>query len=93
MCIRDSFKAIKEEADGKQEEILEKGRPGDSTSQYNCCRSVSIVCEGMITLTKRYAKLAEEKLAVEKNPARKKELAMMVETLNWTMENLSLIHI
>lgn len=86
-AIRVGFKVIKEEAQQKIAEILAQTMPGDTLEQYNFYRSVVIVCEGMITLAKRYAALAEEKLAAETNPKRKKELAMMVESLNWIMEN------
>ncbi|MDR1328156.1 MAG: hypothetical protein LBK23_00960 [Oscillospiraceae bacterium] len=86
-AVRVGFKAIKEDADRRQAEILESGMPGDTLNQYNFYRAVSIVSEGMIALTKRYARLAEEKLASERDPARRKELALMAETLNWTMEN------
>ena len=60
--------------------------PGDSNSRYNFYRAIVIVCEGMITLTKRYAAKAKEMLAVEKDPKRK-ELELMAETLQWIMEN------
>ncbi|MDR2356742.1 MAG: hypothetical protein LBD92_01450 [Oscillospiraceae bacterium] len=86
-AVRVGFRAIKEDADRRQAEILERGMPGDTLNQYNFYRAVSIVSEGMITLTKRYAALAAEKLAVEQAPERARELKMMVETLNWTMEN------
>jgi formate C-acetyltransferase len=85
-AIRVGFKAIKEDAERKQAEILEQGMPGDSTDRYNFYRAVSIVCEGMITLSKRYARLAREKSASEKDPERKKELASMAETLDRVME-------
>ncbi len=86
-AIRVGFKAIKEEAEKKQAELVEQGLPGNTASQYNFYRAVAIVCEGMITLAKRYAALAAEKLAAEKDPKRQKELEMMVETLSWIMEN------
>ena len=86
-AIKEGFRSIKEEADSKQAEIVARGMPGHEINQYNFYRAVSIVSEGMITLTKRYAALAQEMHDAEKNPARKKELALMVETLNWTMEN------
>jgi pyruvate formate-lyase/glycerol dehydratase family glycyl radical enzyme len=86
-AIRVGFKAIKEEAERKQAELIEQALPGNTVNQYNFYRSVAIVCEGMITLTKRYAALAREKLAAETNPKRRKELELMVETLSWTMEN------
>jgi pyruvate formate-lyase/glycerol dehydratase family glycyl radical enzyme len=80
------FGAIKAEAEAKLRELEENGIFGESIDQYNFYRAVSIVCEGMITLTKRYAKLAEEKAAAEKNPRRKKELEKMADALNWCME-------
>ena len=42
--------------------------------KYNFYRAVSIVCEAMITYTKRYARLVAEMAEVEKDPVRKKEL-------------------
>jgi formate C-acetyltransferase len=86
-AIRVGFKAIKEEAERKQAELIGQTLPGNTVNQYNFYRAVAIVCDGMITLTKRYAALAAEKLAAEKDPKRKKELELMVETLSWTMEN------
>ncbi|MCL2226612.1 MAG: hypothetical protein FWB97_03165 [Oscillospiraceae bacterium] len=86
-AIKEGFKSIKEEADRKQAEIIKQGMPADSLDKYNFYRAVSIVSEGMITLTKRYAKLAQEMCDAEKDPVRKKELALMAETLSWTMEN------
>jgi pyruvate formate-lyase/glycerol dehydratase family glycyl radical enzyme len=85
-AIRKGFGAIKAEAEQKMAELLDKALPGKTIDQYNFYRAVSIVCDGIITLTKRYAKLAEEKWAAETDPVRKKELAMMVDTLNWTVE-------
>lgn len=85
-AIRKGFAAIKAEAEQKMQELIAQALPGKTIEQYNFYRAVSIVCDGIITLTKRYAKLAEEKLAVEKDPARRKELEMMVDTLNWTVE-------
>ena len=86
-AIRKGFKAIKEEAEQKMQELVDAGLPGKTIDNYNFYRAISIVCEGIITLTKRYAKLAEEKMLIEKDPGRKKELEMMVDTLNWTVEN------
>ena len=86
-AIRKGFKAIREEAVAKQNELVAQGIPGKTIDQYNFYRAIEIVCDGMIILTKRYAKLAEEKALIEKDPERKKELEMMAECLNWTMEN------
>ena len=85
-AMKKGFAAIKAEADAYISEMDENGIFGKSNDKYSFYRSISIVCEGMITLTKRYAKLAEEKLVAETDPERKKELEAMVDTLNWTME-------
>jgi formate C-acetyltransferase len=86
-AIRVGFKAIKAEAEQKMAEIVAQTMPGNTNEQYNFYRAVAIVSEGMITLTKRYAALAREKAAIEKNPARKAELLNMSEVLDWCMEN------
>ncbi|MDR1821673.1 MAG: hypothetical protein LBQ91_04460 [Oscillospiraceae bacterium] len=85
-AIRKGFAAIKAAAEAKRKEYIASALPGTTIDKYNFYRAVSIVCDGIITLTKRYAKLAEEQLAVETRPERKKELAMMAEGLNWTVE-------
>jgi formate C-acetyltransferase len=85
-AIRKGFAAIKAEAEEKRREFIASALPGTTIDKYNFYRAVSIVCDGIITLTKRYAKLAEEKLAAETRPERRKELEMMVEGLNWTVE-------
>ena len=86
-AIRVGFKAIKEEAQRKIQEILDAGMPGDTHAKYNFYRAIVIVCDAMITLTKRYAALAREKAAIERNPERKAELERMAEVLDWCMEN------
>ncbi len=85
-AVRKGFAAIKAEAEEKMQALIDEALPGQTIDQYNFYRAVSIVCDGIITLTKRYAKLAEEKWAAETDPARKKELAMMADTLSWTVE-------
>lgn len=85
-AIRKGFAAIKAEADAKKAELVEQGLPGSTIEQYSFYRAVSIVCEGMITLTKRYSRLAAEKAAVERDSVRKKELETMAEVLDWCME-------
>ena len=85
-AIKKGFAAIKAEADAYVKEFEDAGMPALTVDKYNFYRAVSIVSEGMITLTKRYAALATEMAAAETRPARKKELEMMAETLNWTME-------
>jgi pyruvate formate-lyase/glycerol dehydratase family glycyl radical enzyme len=85
-AIRKGFAAIKAEAEEKKAALVAQGLPMQTIDQYNFYRAVSIVCDGMITLTKRYARLATEKVALETNPARKKELETMAEVLDWCME-------
>ncbi len=60
---------------------------GDSVAKYNFYRAVTIVCEGMITLSKRYAEECIRLASVETDTARKKELEDMAECLNRIMEN------
>ena len=86
LAIRKGFAAIKAEAEEKMRELIDLALPMSTIEQYNFYRAVSIVCDGIITLTKRYAALAAEKAATEKNPARKAELLAMAECLNHTVE-------
>jgi pyruvate formate-lyase/glycerol dehydratase family glycyl radical enzyme len=85
-AIRTGFAAIKAEADRKKADLVAAGLPGNTVEQYNFYRAVSIVCQAIITLTKRYAALAKEKAGIEKDPKRKAELLMMAEGLSWTVE-------
>jgi formate C-acetyltransferase len=85
-AVRKGFAAIKAEAEQKRAELVEQGLPGSSVEQYNFYRAVSIVCDGIILLTKRYARLAADLHEAEQRPERKAELARMVEVLNWTVE-------
>ncbi len=85
-AIRKGFGAIKAEADAKMREIEDKGAYGDSIEKYYFYQGISLVCDGMITFTKRYAKKVEEMAAAETRPARKAELEKMAENLNWVTE-------
>ncbi|MDR0817286.1 MAG: hypothetical protein LBN35_01460 [Clostridiales Family XIII bacterium] len=85
-AIRKGFAAIRAEADERKQQLVEAGIPGGSIDQYNFYRAISIVCEGMITLTKRHAALAQEKAAGETEPARKRELETMADVLYHCME-------
>ena len=85
-AIKTGFAAIKAKAEEYMAILEEKGLPGTSTDRYNFYRAVAIVCQGMITLSKRYAMLAAQKALTEKKPERKKELEAMADTLNWCME-------
>ncbi len=84
--INKGFGAIRDEAQAKMDE-LEGVMFGDSVYKYNFYRAVKLVSEGIITLSKRYGKECERLAAEESDPARKKELERMADSLNWIMEN------
>ena len=73
------FGAIRAEAQAKMDE-LEGVLFGDSAAQYNFYRAVTIVCDGMITLSKRYAQECERLASAETDPERKKELVAMADS-------------
>jgi formate C-acetyltransferase len=85
-AIRKGFGAIKAEAEAKMAE-LEGVMFGESVEKYNFYRAVTLVCDGMITLSKRYGEECTRLASVETNPVRKKELEEMADCLNWIMEN------
>jgi pyruvate formate-lyase/glycerol dehydratase family glycyl radical enzyme len=85
-AMHKGFGAIRAEAQAKMNE-LEGVLFGDSVSKYNFYRAITMVCDGMITLSNRYAQECERLAAAETNPARKKELLDMADCLNWIMEN------
>lgn len=85
-AIRKGFAAIKAEARQKMDE-LEGVMFGDGASRYSFYHAVAIVCDGMITLAKRYAEECGKLAEAEINPARKKELYEMSDCLGWIMQN------
>ncbi|NTW72417.1 MAG: hypothetical protein HGA49_09265 [Eubacteriaceae bacterium] len=85
-AIRKGFGAVKAEAQAKMAE-MEGHMSGNMIEQYNFYRSVVIVCDGMITLSKRYAAEAAQQARECTDPARKAELEMMADSLNWIMKN------
>lgn len=85
-AIDKGFGAIKAEADEKARQLEENGIYGNEIDKYNFYRAVSIVSEGMINLTKRYAARVREMESAEMHPERKAELALMADTLEWCME-------
>jgi formate C-acetyltransferase len=87
--IRMGFSAIKAEADLKIAELEADGLMGRTVEQYNFYRAVSIVSEGVMRLTKRYAAKAAELAASETEPMRKKELNAMADALSWCVEKPS----
>lgn len=85
-AIDKGFAAIKAEADANVRRLEDEGIMGTSVDQYFFYRAISIVCEGMINYTKHFAAKVREMYEAETRPARKAELAVMVDTLEWCME-------
>ncbi|MBN2244000.1 MAG: pyruvate formate lyase family protein [Acidobacteria bacterium] len=85
-ALHRGFGAIKAEARAKMDE-MEGVLFGDSVEKYNFYRAVTIVCDGMIALSKRYARECARLAQAENDPARKKELGEMADCLNRIMEN------
>jgi formate C-acetyltransferase len=88
-AIRKGFAAIKAEADAKMKKLEDDGVFGKSAEQYYFYKAVSLVSEGMIGLTKRYAAEARRMAGIENSPERREELLRMAECLDWTMEHPS----
>lgn len=85
-AIRKGFSAIRAEAQTNMDE-LEGKMFGDSVYRYNFYRAITIVCDGIVLLAKRYAQACKELAAAEKDPARKQELEGMADCLDWIMEH------
>jgi len=81
------FGAIKAEADANIKQLEEEGLYGDAIERYNFYRAISVVCEGMITYTKRYAAKVAELRDAETEPVRKAELEKMADALSNCVEN------
>jgi formate C-acetyltransferase len=85
-AIKLGFSAIKEEAEAKIAEIDGKFY-GTDAKKYQFYDAVTIVCDGIITYSKRYAQEAARQAKSEQDAERKKELEMMADSLAWIMEN------
>ncbi|MCR5388932.1 MAG: hypothetical protein K6E56_06765 [Lachnospiraceae bacterium] len=81
------FRAVQKEAEAKMEELERSGIMGKDNVRYNFYHAVSIVAEGIIIWSRRYAKECARLAEMEKNPERKAELLDMAERLDWIMEN------
>ncbi|SHI03540.1 formate C-acetyltransferase [Sporobacter termitidis DSM 10068] len=83
--IRRGFGTIRDEARFKMASI--EGRLyGEDAAKYTFYRSVVIVSESMITLSKRYAAACMDMARIENDPVRRKELKKMADSLDWIME-------
>lgn len=84
--VHKGMKAIKDEALAKMAE-LEGACYGDNGEKYIFYKSVVIVCEGLITLAKRYgAKCAEMAQMDKYTPQRRAELQSMADSLSHIVE-------
>ena len=85
-AVRKGFGAIKQEA---LEMIASlKGRLyGDSAEREQFYYAVTIVCDAMILLSKRYAEECRRQAAECADEDRRAELLKMADGLEWTMEN------
>lgn len=84
--IRSGFGAVRDEALLKMK-VMEGRLFGMNAEKYTFFRSVVIVSEAMITLSKRYGEACLVLSRNEKDPARQTELKKMAESLTWIMEN------
>lgn len=85
-ALHRGFGAIRAEAEEKMSE-LEGRMYGNGAERYNFYRAVTIVSEGMIILSRRYAEECARQAALETDPARKTELLEMADSLGWIMAN------
>ena len=81
------FGAIQREAEEKMAQMEEEGIFGDNNNKYNFYRAVSIVSEGIIHWSERYAAECARQAEQCTDPTRKKELLEMADCLNWIMKN------
>ena len=86
-ALERGFASVKNEADAKIAQLEAEGIPGDQAESYNFYRSVSIVCEGMITFAKRYADGCAQMAKETADVARKAELERISATMAWIADN------
>ena len=86
-ATRKGFGAIQKEAEEKMRKLEDDGIYENTIEQYNFYRAISIVSEGIIHWSKRYAKECYRLAELETRPERKKELMEMGDCLDWIMEN------
>lgn len=77
-------KGIREEAQARLAALTE---PRDLAFKKPFLDAVIMTCDAMTIWSRRYAKLATELAAVEKDPARRRELMEIAEVCDWVPEN------
>ena len=85
-AINTGFAAVKEEAQQKINEMNGKIFD-DQAYTFLFYHAVVRVCDAAMTMSKGYAKAAREKAETVQDEARKKELLMMADGLDWIMEH------
>jgi formate C-acetyltransferase len=80
------FGTVRQQAREKMA-AMEGNLSGEKIRQYNFYRSVAVVCDGMITLSRRYAEEAVRQAASCADSTRRAELRGMADSLNWIMEH------
>ncbi|MCT4618025.1 MAG: glycyl radical protein [Marinisporobacter sp.] len=80
------FLTFKEEIE-KAIENLDFYHDDEALDRKNQLRAMSIACDAIMTLGKRYASLAKEMADEEKDPVRKEELLHIAENCSWVPAN------
>ncbi len=85
--LHEGFAPTKAAADRAIAEIEAEGIPGDKVEAYHFYRSVSIVCEGIMTYAKRYSAECERLAREEADDDRKAELLRIADVMSWVIAN------
>jgi len=83
--MRLGYGGIRAEAQAKMDE-LGCAMFGNSIEKYQFYRAITIVCDGMTLLSKRYAAECERQAGLAESPERKQELLEMADCLGWIAE-------
>jgi len=85
-ALHKGFAAIMAEAKAKMAQMEDDGIYGTEIDKYYFYKSIALVSEGMITLTKRYAAEAKRQAEECADAERKAELEMIADSLDCIME-------
>lgn len=79
------LRGIIQEAEGNIQHFIETGR--DDVDQLHFWRAVSIVCQAVVNLARRYAELAHRMAEEEKDAERRSEVEEIAKVCEWVPEN------